>query len=344
MTPPAESNFIEGTNIQYAWDSTTLGDLKTCLQYYYLQRIQGWQPKEESIHLRFGRLYQEALVNYTTLIIEGKLKHEDAVHAAIDVLLRDSVGWWDDADLADMYGSAKNKTRFNLIQLAIWHMEHYRDDPMKTHVLSNKKAAVELSFTFELDWAPAAGGPNYILCGHLDEVKEFAGELYVLDNKTTGWGISSHYFDQYDPENQMTLYTLAGQVLMDAPVKGVIIDAASIQELKTEPTKIEFKRGMTFRTKDSIDEWIDELHYWFDLQERAATADRWPHNDKACGMYGGCRFREVCSKSPLVRERFLKASFVQVPVEERWNPLKPRTQSSLASLVSLKRNTQSAAE
>jgi hypothetical protein len=339
----AESPFIEGTNIQYAWDSTTLGDLKTCLQYYYLQRIQGWQPKEESVHLRFGRLYQEALVNYTVSVIEGGLKHEDAVHDAVGVLLRDSLNWWDDADLKDMRGSAKGKTRFNLVQLAIWHMEHYRDDPMKTHILSDGKAAVELSFTFELDWAPGSGDRNYVLCGHLDEVKEFAGELYVLDNKTTGFPLSSYFFDQYDPENQMTLYTLAGQVLMDAPVKGVIIDAAMVKELEKE-TKIEFQRGMTFRTKDNIDEWVDELRYWFDLQERAAIADRWPHNDKACGMYGGCRFREVCSKSPLVRERFLKAAFVQVPVEERWNPLKPRTRSTLKSSASPKKNTQSAAE
>lgn len=338
-----ESQFVEGTNIQYAYDSTTLGDLKTCLQYYYLQRIQGWQPKEESVHLKFGRLYQEALVDYTVLTLEGGLKHEDAVHDAIGNLMRKSLDWWDEADIADMRGSAKSKTRFNLIQLAIWHMEHYRDDPMKTRILSNGKAAVELSFTFELDWAPVSGGPNYMLCGHLDEVKEFAGDLYVLDNKTTGTPISRWFFDQYDPENQMTLYTLAGQVLMDAPVKGVIIDGASVIE-QVKETKIDFQRGMTFRTKDSIDEWIDELHYWFDLQERAAIADRWPHNDKACGMYGGCRFREVCSKSPLVRERFLKAAFVQVPVEERWNPLKPRTPSSLESSALLKNTTPSAAE
>jgi hypothetical protein len=44
-------------------------------------------------------------------------------------------------------------------------------------------------------------------------------------------------------------------------------------------------------------------------------------NDTACDKYGGCEFREVCSKSPSVRDKFLKADFKQ---EEPWNPLIPR--------------------
>ena len=46
--------------------------------------------------------------------------------------------------------------------------------------------------------------------------------------------------------------------------------------------------------------------------ESYAEADYWPMNDTACGMYGGCRFRGVCSKSPQVRERFLDLAFIQM--------------------------------
>ena len=44
-------------------------------------------------------------------------------------------------------------------------------------------------------------------------------------------------------------------------------------------------------------------------------------NDTACDKYGGCKFRDICSKSPNVREKFIKADFKEQPI---WNPLRTR--------------------
>jgi PD-(D/E)XK nuclease superfamily len=348
MMDEVHSQYLAGTNVQFAWDSTSLGDFKTCPQYYYLGRIQGWQPKAESVHLRFGQLYQEALVDYDLSIAEG-INHDDAVHDVVTALLMKSHGWWSDDELAEMGGpksSIRNKTRFNLIRSAVWHMDEYRNDHMQTYILASgegkPRPAVELSFRFELNWAPQSNvSQPYILCGHLDKVVKFADELYGLDNKTTGTNLGAHYMDSWDPENQMTLYTLATQVLMDAPVRGMIIDAAQVLKDETK-----FSRGMTTRTKDNLTEWVDELRFWFALQEQFAISNKWPHNDKACNMYGGCRFREVCTKSPSVRDRFLEAGFVQLPEEERWNPLKSRspTLSTPVSLASQRNSEQSVEE
>lgn len=49
-----DSPFLPGTKIQYAWDSTSIGYLKTCPRLYQYTIIEGWQSKGESLHLRFG--------------------------------------------------------------------------------------------------------------------------------------------------------------------------------------------------------------------------------------------------------------------------------------------------
>jgi hypothetical protein len=87
---------------------------------------------------------------------------------------------------------------------------------------------------------------------------------------------------------------------------------------------IAFERRPTYRSDEVIDEWLDDLEYHLANAEAFATANYWPQNDTACGMYGGCRFREVCSRPASVRERFLKSDFIQLAPEERWNPLRSR--------------------
>jgi hypothetical protein len=113
---------------------------------------------------------------------------------------------------------------------------------------------------------------------------------------------------------------LAGQIVINSPIKGVIIDAAQI--LLEKPHA--FKRGMTLRTKEQLEEWTADLEYWLNQAEAYATANYWPMNDTSCGMYGGCRFREVCSKSGSTRHVYLKSNFHKLEKEDRWNPLKAR--------------------
>ena len=47
-------------------------------------------------------------------------------------------------------------------------------------------------------------------------------------------------------------------------------------------------------------------------------------NDTACDKFGGCKFRSICSKSPQVREQFLRSDFVKLEEKDQWNPLKSR--------------------
>lgn len=355
LSTTAISPFLPGTNIQFSWDSTSLGWLKTCPRLYFYSMIEGWRAKGTGVHLKFGQLYHSALELYDKARLgqiqayegnepiegePGPLDHENALRMVVHRALIDTWSYpappsyeGEDIGLPGPWTSdhpAKN--RETLIRSVIWYLDNFKDDPAATLILANGKPAVELSFRMELDWGPKADTqiksqqPSmkpgdeyryqpYILSGHLDRVVEFGGQKYVMDRKTTGSSPTPHYFDGFAPDNQMSIYTLAARVQFSTPVAGVIIDAAQIAVGFTR-----FQRGFTYRTEAQLEEWLSDARYWFAQAEGFAEAGYWPMNDRSCGMYGGCTFRKICSKSPEVRERFLESDFERKP----WNPLASR--------------------
>jgi len=329
LTTGVASCFLPGTNIQYAYDSTSIGYLKTCPRLYQYIMIEGWGSRDESVHLRFGIEYHSALQDYAIARSSGA-SHEDSIRDSIRALVQRIHGW--NPDTSNRAGRYKNPR--TLLSLVVDYLDHFGDhDPAQTIILDNGAPAVELSFRFELDFGPSTAGEDwkegylegrypqpYLLSGHLDRAVDFNGQAFVMDHKTSTATISSYYFDQYNPNNQMSLYSLAGKIVLDAPIKGVIISAAQV--LLEKPNA--FQRGFTYRTDDQLDEWLVDLRHWLTVAEQYAVAGYWPQNDTACDKFGGCRFREVCSKSPSVRETYLKSSFDKLEPDERWNPLKSR--------------------
>lgn len=328
ITTGSTSPFLPGTNIQYAWDSTCLGMIKTCPRLYQYTMIEGWGSRDESIHLRFGIEYHKALEEFDKLLASG-VDRESAIHATVHNLTVRTVEWNPDPNTK----AGRYKNRATLQSLVIDYLDHFEDDPAETYIRLDGQPAVELSFRFELDFGPYAGhhtvigegglidiSQPYLLSGHLDRVVNFNGELMVMDRKTTTTTISSYYFEQYEPHNQMTLYAFAGKVVLNSPVRGVIIDAAQV--MLEGPNR--FVRGFTYRNDDQIGEWLESLRVVLAQAESYAIENFWPMNDTACDKFGGCKFREICSKTPSVRENFLKSSFDKLGPEEKWNPLRAR--------------------
>jgi PD-(D/E)XK nuclease superfamily len=322
------SPFIPGTSIQHSWDSTCLGLFKTCPRKYQYKILLGW-TRDTGIHLRWGQELHSALEDYDRSRTHG-VRHDDAVHDVVRALLTRIEDW----DPEPRTKSEELKTKPNLLRSVVWYLEHYNPDPAETVVLANGKPAVELSFRFELDFFPTAGANvigrlelgkgieygeplhYYSLCGHLDRVVSFNGDLFVMDRKTTTSTLGSYFFEKFDTDNQMSLYTLAGQVLLKSPIRGVIIDGIQVAVGFSR-----FVRSFTFRTPDQLDDWLADTQRWLKSAEACAVEGFWPMNDTSCDKFGGCEFRGICSKSPAVRERFLEAEFRK---EEPWNPLKPR--------------------
>jgi hypothetical protein len=306
------TNFVEGTWLQHSWDSTSLGELKTCPRKYEYTIIRGLRPRGESVHLRFGIVFHSALETYDKVLALGA-DEEAALDEALAHALEKT---WDRTEeyTGPWISDHSAKNRENLIRSVLWYLFHYSPDPANTIILSNGKPAVELSFKMESGYK-SLDGIDFILSGHLDRMVTYADDTFVMDRKTTGSGLTPYYFSQFNPDNQMSLYSLAGRIIFETAVSGVIIDAAKVMVGFTE-----FGRGITTRTKGQLDEFLENTYYWFDLAQRFAEQNFWPMNEKSCGNYGGCAFRGVCSKDPEVREMFIRSDFEV----HFWNPLESR--------------------
>lgn len=301
------SPFLNETKLQWAWDAHSLGTFKECPRKYQYQIIEGWRSRSDNTYLRFGGEVHESFAQYQHAKTEG-LSHEEAVYQVVRDLLYRISDWFPEEDTPE----AKYRSRFKLLQTVVDYLDYYEIDPAPTYVVDGKPA-IELSFQFDSGIEMGDSDITYVLCGYLDRVVNFLDDLYVLDYKTTSKTPGPYYFNQFEPDNQMSMYTLASQVILEAPVKGVIIDAIQLLVGSTRSV-----RSLTYRTESQLEEWRMDLTYWFGLAEHYVKNDYWPMNDKSCRW---CHFREICSKAPEVREKFLESNFER---GEQWNPLKPR--------------------
>jgi hypothetical protein len=289
--------------LQLAWDSTSIGWLKTCPRKYQYKMLENWTKRGMAIPLEFGILYHSALEAYDKGKATG-LSHDEATEACVLAALIKG---------KDFIGDSK-RNKETLIRAVVWYLEAFKDDPAKTIILANGQPAVELSFRMEIS-LPNPDGEPYILCGHLDRLVEMGDSVYVVDHKTTSGTISSHYYNQYSPNNQMSLYTLGSRVVLSKPATGVIINACQLAVGFAR-----FHRGIVTRTQAQTEEWMKDLECWIKKAETFARENYWPMNDTACMLYGGCEFQGVCSNDPSMRKTLLQSDFEK----KTWNPLEVR--------------------
>lgn len=335
---------FDESGVQFAFDSTSLKLAETCLRKYQYKMILGWQPERKSVHLLFGGWYASALESYYKYVADGMSQDEALIEVVSEALTEtwefpDCETCWPgkdgkpsglvqraDQELGECpacggkgylseggqpwISDHNTKTRENLIRTIVWYIDQFGDDDScQTVILSNGSPAVEHSFRLEAD-------DGILLCGHLDRLVEYGDKVYIQDQKTTQSTITSRYFDGYNPDSQMSLYTFAGKAIFGLPIKGVMIDAAQIAVGFTR-----FERGFSFRTDDQLNEWYDHSMYHIERARQATRDNYFPMTDTSCSLYGGCEFRHICSKAPNIREQFLKGDFVR---GRTWDPLEVR--------------------
>lgn len=303
----------EQPGLQLFWDSTSLGLLKTCPRKYYLKMIEGWSSRKEAVPLVFGIHYHDALEEYDRMRMNGK-DHEEALLDIVHMMMKKTGIRTPEGKFIPWESGDSNRNRETLVRSVVWYLDQFEQDPLEVVKLKNGKPAVEVSFKMELPIIHPKGDP-YILCGHLDKVVDFGNETWILDHKTTKMGLSNYYFQQYDPNNQMSLYTFAANVVLEKKAKGVIVNAAQVGVNFTR-----FARRFSLRTAGQLDEWYKDLEVYLRQAEQYAQNNYWPMNDTACDKFGGCEFLGICSSDPAMRERFLESDFSK----KIWDPTQQR--------------------
>lgn len=291
--------------MQLIWDATSLGTFKECPRKYYLQVIRGYTTKQSALALDFGIALHEGLEKFYRRKAKGVSFSENVTETIWELMkhpLRKNIDSFQDS----------KRNSFTLVNTVLEYLDNYKDETCETTIFSDGTIGVELHFQFETGLKTGEG--EVISCaGHIDRlVKQDLG-TFITDHKTTIRPLTQFYFEQYNPDNQMTLYTIAGEICFNTPIKGVIIDGINI-------AKGEFSRQMTLRTAELCDEWLSEAEYWFKVAEFFATKGVFPANDKSCNKYSGCPFKEYCTAPRELREKILEEDFVK----RIWDPSEPR--------------------
>lgn len=297
---------------QWAIDSTSLGEAKLCPQKYYLSIVRGFQPREESPHLRFGLLLHEGRERYEKFRFANlSATHDEALDEVLDWALKAT---WDQRMKRAWISGHNLKNRQTLIQTLVWYLDaQAQNDSLVTIRLANGKPAVELSFRF--DSGLKVGGESIIFCGHLDRLASLNDKIYVPDIKTSSSEPTARWAQQFSPGNQFSMYTLTGRVAFEQRVEGVMVDGIQVGVGFSR-----FARHLVPRTDQLLEEWREDVGYWVSQMYLWASQGKWPHNDKVCDLYGGCQFRSICNRSPGQRENWLKTEFQQ----RVWDPLQSR--------------------
>lgn len=302
--------------LQLFWDSVSTGALKECPRKYELAIIEGWEPKgERNHHLHFGIWMHSGREHYYHSRAKGE-DHESALRAALHYVL---VGTWNRALGRPWTSDDPNKNRATLIRSLCWYLDQWASDPMETLILANGLPAVELSFRFDTGLRSLSTSEPIMLCGHLDRVGKLGTSVYLSDLKTTKHTIkgfsAQDYFAQFSPDNQMSLYDIAGKVVYDLPVAGLMVDAVQVAA-----TFSRFHRSPISRNDAQRDEWFRSFTSYVRQAEQYAQDDFWPMNDKACFR---CHFRPVCARPPAARQMWLEADYKR----RNWDPSIPRGNS-----------------
>jgi hypothetical protein len=261
--------------------------------------------------LRFGKHYADSLERYHKHRAAG-IEYPDAVRQVVTQLMIETWDYDLDEDGNKIEGSGEAwdslhniKTRETLIRSVVWYLAEFENDNMETMILSDGTAGVEYSFALPMD-------DDIVYCGHIDRMVDFDGP-FVQDQKTSGATVTPRYFDTFSPDNQMSGYSWAGEIIFNTRVKGVVIDAAQIAVGFTK-----FTRGFVHRSKQNLDEWYDNTLLTIEEAKAAHDAQHYRMNTTACGNYGGCQFRKVCSRIPSHHERALRADFER---QDKWDPI-----------------------
>ena len=195
-----------------------------------------------------------------------------------------------------------------LCRAVVYYLDKYFETDYPRLFEAGGEIGVEMTFAIEIE-------NDWVLTGRIDRIINDKNGIQILDQKTSGGPLDRKYFANYTPNNQISAYQLAGQIAFPKRVSALLIDAISIAG-----GKITFARANIARSKPQLNEWIKNTKSLINNIHTFDPSDHtdFPQNPSACGMFGGCPFREVCSSNPDVRDIILNEDFIKSP----WNPVK----------------------
>ena len=304
------SSFQEG--IQFAWDSTSIGTYKACPRKYFYEIIKGYQSKLMPPALAYGIAIHLLFQTWHQLLAAGVDKETALLNCVrLAGLLGEKLPAGDNA-----------RRKEQLIRACVWYLDQFWDDPAKTIMLSNGKAAVEYSFTLPLfEWKSSAGTPmDVVLCGHIDRFVNWGGRVLAADYKTSKYQLDQKFFNNFKPITQFPIYVIAAHIIAAETQEVAATDGILLDGIQVGVNFNRYNRHIIPFSPEEINEYLEGLQYWISQAMSSCETGHFPMNEESCNKYAGCHFRDICNKPPARREAYLKGHYIQ----RTWDPLKSR--------------------
>jgi len=304
-----------------------LAAFRACPQKMFRTYVQHWKPQSESVHLVAGgafakglevarKAYYEGIYAEPTITYENgerEVTWEDIEHPAGDSSNSVAAGL---KALLAVYGdfecpasSAKSAERTAGAYEFYFDRYPLGHDGMDPILFPGGKRGIEFSFANPLPISHPVSGDPILYTGRADMIADFAGGVYVVDDKTTS-SLGASWSNQWELRSQFTGYCWSA---LQAGLKptGAIVRGVSILK-----TKYDTQQAITYRTEYEIERWLKQTVRDVQRMIECWQSDYWDYSlDGACTEYGGCNLVRVC-KSP-EPDKWLPVFF-----EKRvWDPL-----------------------
>lgn len=285
-------------------DSSMLGTLKSCQQKFYKQYIAEWKAKGLSVHLHAGKSFATGLERARRSFYEEDSTADTAIADGARALMSAYGTFECPAD------SAKSLER--VLGAFEYYWNHYPLGQSESQpiVMPNGRRGIEFTFAHPLPILHPETGDPLIYSGAMDAIYNHAGDIYIIDEKTTTQ-LGATWARQWDLRAQFTGYAW-GCREAGIRVAGAIVRGVSILK-----TKYETQEALTYRPEWAVQRWYNEMLCLVNRAIEMWRRDEWIHDlDGACAEYGGCAFRQCCASQD-------ETPWLETYFERRhWDPVK----------------------
>lgn len=305
-------------NLQFpsVLDSSMISSYKSCPAKFFLTYLQHWHAKEPSVHLHAGKAFASGIEAARTAFYVEERSPLDSVALGLERLLRDYGSFSCPPD------SAKSAERMaGALEFYFTHypLEHDTAIPI---ILPGGKRGIEFSFLHPLPINHPDTGEPLLYSGRLDAICDYAGGVFVTDEKTTT-SLGPTWARQWDLRAQFTAYCWGCRE------SGIKVDGCLIRGVSILKTKYDTQQAVTYRPEWQIDRWYGQtvdiiipqmIKDWRHYKSGFGSTASFRHDlDSACTDYGGCGFRQVCMTEP--GSDAYQSQLETYFEPRRWNPV-----------------------
>lgn len=283
-------------------DSTIISNFRSCPRKAQLSYFEHWKPKSKSTDLHAGGAFAKGLEAGRKAFFEQGFSARDAEAIALKAL----VEFYGDFIPAE----SNPKTLDRMCGALEFYFSEYPfgiDSAIPITTPTGRRG-IEFSFLEPIEIMHPETGDPICIAGRADMIADFAGSVFIFDEKTTKQ-LGPSWSKKWEMRSQFTCYCWAA-LRSGMQVAGTIVRGVSILK-----TKYETQQAITYRAPWEIDRWYEQVLRDINNMICCWQEGYWDYNlDESCNDYGNCTFYQVCkSANP---DSYLAADF-----ERRvWDP------------------------